>query len=225
LERLAPLPARPGYGSHRPAFARLFANFAADSPVAFEALRGLLRSEVPTGGTANDNWYARHYHTNALCQALRGLMALREKAVPAVPDAIPLVAHESGEVCLAALDFFALVGAPAAAPALCNALASANEVVRVKAAEALARQGAPTDDTLIALAVAVEDRAAKVRRAAVDTLNKLGTSSPSVLAALEAATEDADAKVKERAGVAFRKLTPKAEKPAAPKAKGKKKPW
>jgi hypothetical protein len=45
-----------------------------------------------------------------------------------------------------------------------------------------------------------------------------------VLAALEAATEDADAKVKERAGVALRKLTPKAEKPAAPKAKPKKKP-
>jgi|GEM_PF-6321143 len=224
LERLAPLPARPGYCSHRSGFARLFASLAADNAVAFEALRGLLRLEVPTAGTPNDNWYARHWHTNALCQALRGLRALREKAVPAVPDAIPLVAHESSEVCLAALDFFSAVGAPAAAPALCAALASANEVVRAKAVEALARQGAPSDDTLNALAAALEDRAVKVRRAAVETLNKLGTSSPSVLAALEAATEDADAKVKERAAVALRKLTPKAEKPTAARAKPKKKP-
>jgi len=64
----------------------------------------------------------------------------------------------------------------------------------------------------------------KVRRAAVETLNKLGASSPAVLVALEAATADADAKVKERAGVALRKLTPKAEKPVAAKAKPKKKP-
>lgn len=220
VDRLAELAEHPKLSPWREAFAKLFADLATYTDTVVEPLRAMLRRPAPSGPNAhNERW---QYH-RSLTEALRGLMHLREAALPAVPDVLPLLAHENEDVRARAVTFFWFVEAPAAVPALCKALTDASDTVRAKAAEVLAKQGAPTEATLQALALAVEDRAVKVRRAAVETLNKLGASSPSVLVALEAATEDADAKVKARAGVALRKLTPKVEKPAA-KPKPKKKP-
>lgn len=220
LDRLAALSRRAQLAPRRGTFAKLFGELVPHTDAAFGHLRAMLRLRAPKA----DSWSDRRGHTEGLTEALRALWSRFDKALPAVPDVLPLLAHDNENVRERAVTFFWFVEAPAAAPALCKALTDASDAVRTKVAEVLVRQGAPTEATLKALAGAVEDRAVKVRRAAVETLNKLGTSSPSVLAALEVATEDADAKVKERAGVALRKLTPKVEKPAPAQAKPKKKP-
>ncbi|MBY0459162.1 MAG: sister chromatid cohesion protein PDS5, partial [Gemmataceae bacterium] len=140
-----------------------------------------------------------------------------------VPDLGPLVTDPEVEVRRDVVYLLRQIDGAAVFPLLRQSLTDSDEEVRARAVEVLVRRADTSDETIAALAVAVEDRAAKVRRNAIDALGKLlKVGTPAVLKALETAQEDDDKKVAERAGVAFRKLTPKEPKKAAPRAKKRK---
>ena len=205
-------------------FAELFVALATYTPDVLEPLREQLRGAIPADG---DDWNARWSKKGLREQTLRGLATLRAcghvaDVGPVVAEVAPLVADPEVEVRRGAVNLLDALGSPAALPPIHQALTDTDEQVRLRAAEALMRQGDTSDETLAALVHAVGDRAPRVRRAAVDALNKLKASTDAVRAALGEATRDDDTKVADRARIALKKASaePKAK---APRAKGKKK--
>lgn len=217
LPRIAALAARPHLSGSLGSHAFLLANIAEHSPDALAPLRALLRD-------ARDD----AHRVDIAAGVLQGLNAVaRHGPLPdpsgLAADLTPLADDRDATTLEGLITLLGKLGPPGA-PLLCVLLANTNVGIRAKAADALADAGDVAEDALAALVHAAEDREPRVRRAAVDTLNKLKSGTPEVLTALEAATGDTDAKVAERAAVALKKLTPKAPKPAAPRAKAKKKP-
>jgi uncharacterized protein (TIGR02996 family) len=242
LPRIIELARAPACKNWRATFTDILADLAVHTPEVLEPLRTLLRDAQPVEG---DDWNSRWLKKSTREFALRGLAVLRSAAGAAVRDVAPMVADPEAEVRRLAVHALGAFGTPAAVPPLCRALTDTDEVVRVRAAEALAGQGDTSDETVAGLVQAVGDREAKVRRAAVDALNKLKVATDAVRTALAGAVRDEDKKVAGRAAIALRKVTPKGAKEskansepgvenepnrsaeprtAAPKTKGKKKP-
>lgn len=219
LPRLAELSRQPEYAESLGSFATLFAAFAPGEPVAREALRELLRAAAPREET---NWNLHHARQTARQTCAAALLTFNDSAL--LPDLAPLVTDPEAVIRTALVGQLDRLDTPAVLPLIRQLLTDANDDVRLRAVEVLARRADTSEDTVAALVRAVEDRTPKVRRAAIDALGKLNVGTDAVLAALAAATEDADKKVAERAGVALRKLTPKEPKKAPGPAKGKKKP-
>ena len=218
LPRLIELSRRPESAELLGSFAALFATFAPGEPAVREALRELLRAAAP-GEETDWNLHARQTARQACAAAL---LTFNDAAL--LPDLAPLVTDPEAVIRTALVGQLDRLDTPAVLPLIRQLLADANDDVRLRAVEVLARRADASDETIAALVRAVEDRTPKVRRAAIDALGKLNVGTDAVLAALSAATEDADKKVAERAGVALRKLTPKEPKKAPGPAKGKKKP-
>jgi HEAT repeat protein len=225
LSRVVELARDPTCLQWRSAFTEILADLAVHTPDVLEPLRALLRDARPAEG---DDWNSRWSKKSVREFALRGLATLRSTAAAALIDVAPLVADHEEDVRRWAVYVLGLFGDPAAVPPLCRALADSDELVRVRAAEALAGLGDVSDEPVAALVRAVADREAKVRRAAVDALNKLKASTDAVRVALVEAASDDDKRVAERAAIALRKVTPrdakepKEPKERAPKSKGKK---
>jgi HEAT repeat protein len=241
LPRLAELARDPTLKDWRSNFAELFTDLAKHTTGVLDPLRKLLRSALPA---EKDDWNVRWSKKSTRECVLRGFTVLGSAAGAAISDLAPLVADPEVEVRRLVVHVLGTIGTSAAVVPLCRALTDTDDVVRVRAAEALAEQTDTSDETIAALVHAVGDREAKVRRAAVDALNKLKLATDAVRAALAEAVRDDDKKVAERAAIALRKVTPKEVKtltkkepkakaepktPAEPKAKvpttkGKKKP-
>lgn len=220
LPRIAALVGRPNLSGARSSLAFLLANVAQHTADALAPLRAALRD-----AHIGDGWS----RTDARRGVLQGLNKIALLHGP-IPDPAELaadlgpLADDSDATTLEGLTMLLGKLGPPGAPLLCRLLVNTLVGIRAKAADELATTSDTSEETLAALVHAIEDREPKVRRAAIDTLNKLKSGTPEVLAALEAAAADTDAKVAERAAVALKKLAPKAPKPAAPRAKGKKKP-
>lgn len=219
LPRLIELSRRPESAELLGSFAALFATFAPGEPAVREALRELLRAAAPGEET---DWNLHHARQTARQACAAALLTFNDAAL--LPDLAPLVTDPEAVIRTALVGQLDRLDTPAVLPLIRQLLADANDDVRLRAVEVLARRADASDETIAALVRAVEDRTPKVRRAAIDALGKLNVGTDAVLAALSAATEDADKKVAERAGVALRKLTPKEPKKAPGPAKGKKKP-
>lgn len=191
--------------------AELFVALATYTPDVLDPLRAVLRDAQPS---AADDWNARWSKKGRREHALRGFAVLRtcghvsdDVVAPLVAEIAPFVEDPEVEVRRLAVTALSSFSVPAVAAALCRALADTDDLVRLRAADALASVGDTADETLAALVHTVSDRVPKVRRAAVDALNKLKASTDAVRAALEEATRDDDAKVAERARIALKKAS------------------
>jgi HEAT repeat protein len=136
------------------------------------------------------------------------LLGLREKAAPAIPDLIVLLADDetaepmavaNGRVWNAAQWTLSGLGKPAVRP-LIDALENPNEKVRERAIVALAFMQPPPKEAIPALVRRLGERNRDIRRNAVDAIGRMGKDAAHVLAAIvDLATNDADEYVRRSA--------------------------
>jgi HEAT repeat protein len=153
--------------------------------------------------------------------ALQELEQLGDKAAPAVPALMELVAGKDEFARVSAVIVLGKIGKPAAEP-LSRALTAKDEDMRFYAAWGLGLVGPPAREAAPLLATALTDKSPQVRRMAAFALGRVNPDPDAAAPALVAALGDDDADVRQAAAAALIPLGKAAVPGLVKAAQGKK---
>jgi HEAT repeat protein len=154
----------------------------------------------------------KHPNINVRCVILSALCSLQEKAAPALPALIPLLADaEEGIVARAALVLQAIgEQAAPAVPALSQVLSHKSSYARESAALALSNIGKKAAPAVPQLIKALSDESQQVRIYAVEALGSIGEESEPAVHSLCKLLSYPDRRIKIAVAAALGEIGPKA---------------